>query len=238
MLSHFTWWKVSRIFCGESGDCKSIQSSLNYKRGGVRKMFDFDVEAYLQLNYKPRKRKKRSDLTEMECAKECCRCYCAPYRVKNDRDEVRSGDLPLYLQKSVDDVLKELQDGHVQTFVNILCQYMNEKNLRSADVWQNSNISKSTFSKLLCQKDPKPQKETVLALCIGLQLNVVEARKFMSAAGYTFSSSNRRDLVVKCFIENSYYKIDELNDVLYGYGLGTLPKDRNMKEKPLEMREV
>ena len=60
-------------------------------------------------------------------------------------------------------------------------------------------------------------------MCIGLKLNLDETLDLMEKAGYTLSESIKRDLVVKYFIEEKIYKMDDLNIVLDDMNLKLFP---------------
>ena len=59
-----------------------------------------------------------------------------------------------------------------------------------------------------------PKKNNVLALCIGLRLNIDEADDFVKKAGYSFSRGNKHDYIVRYFIENEDYNIYKINEIL------------------------
>ena len=57
----------------------------------------------------------------------------------------------------------------------------------------------------------------MLALCIGLQLNLQEGEEFLNLAGYSFSNTSKYDLMIKFFLKNEIYDLDTINDLLYQY---------------------
>ena len=59
-----------------------------------------------------------------------------------------------------------------------------------------------------------PKKNNVLALCIGLRLNIYEADDFVMKAGYSFSVGNKHDYIVRYFIENEIYDVYKINEIL------------------------
>lgn len=99
------------------------------------------------------------------------------------------------------------------------------------EVYKNSLIAKSAFLKMYNSPDASPQKETALALCIGMKLTLEEANDFLGILGYSFSERKLQDLIVKCFVENEYYDIYKLNLSLEEWHQGPVPKHRFMKEK-------
>ena len=54
----------------------------------------------------------------------------------------------------------------------------------------------------------------MLALCIGLRLNIYEADDFVMKAGYSFSVGNKHDYIVRYFIENEIYDVYKINEIL------------------------
>lgn len=87
-----------------------------------------------------------------------------------------------------------------------------------------ANISKQYFSKLL-KGQVKPSKEKVLALAVGLRLNLDEAEDFLRLAGYAFSPISQTDAVVVFFLKKKEYNVSMIDIVLFDYGLDTLSKE-------------
>lgn len=88
-------------------------------------------------------------------------------------------------------------------------------------VYKASGISKYTFSKVInFAIDPphQPSRETVAALCIGLKLSLDEAQDFYNVAGYYLGKTDLVDKVVRFFITEKLYEIDEVNLCLLYYG--------------------
>lgn len=123
-------------------------------------------------------------------------------------------------KKSLDNVLKGI---YTDSFEKHLQQLINKKELKNAEVYAAANISKQYFSKLL-KGQVKPSKEKVLALAVGLQLNVDETIDFLRLAGYALSPISQTDAVVEYFIENEDYNVMKIDIVLFDYGLDTLSK--------------
>ena len=64
-----------------------------------------------------------------------------------------------------------------------------------------------------------PSKEKVIALAIGLHLNMDETKDILKVAGYAFSPYSQTDIVVKYFINNKDYNVIKLDILLYDFGL-------------------
>lgn len=110
-----------------------------------------------------------------------------------------------------------------ETWQQALFKWIDDKELKDPDVYKRANISKQTFSKIRGDINYQPNKDTSIQLCIGLKLNIDDSLDLLRKAGYSLSNSIKRDLVVKYFIENRIYNIDELNLVLEELELKLFP---------------
>lgn len=121
---------------------------------------------------------------------------------------------------SLDDVLKGIC---TDSFEKHLQKTINKKGLKNSEVYAAANISKQYFSKLL-KGQVKPSKEKMLALAVGLRLNLDEAVDFLRIAGYALSPISQTDAVVEYFIEHEDYNVLKIDIVLFDYGLDPLSK--------------
>ena len=159
-----------------------------------------------------------------------------PYQNLNVREsEVRdtqheyshsSLNIPDFLRKrKLEDVSESLEDAlkkiYTESFEKHLQQLINKKGLKNSEVYATSNISKQYFSKLLKGK-VKPSKEKVLALAVGLRLNIDETVDFLRIAGYALSPISQTDKVVEYFIKNKDYNVIKIDIVLFDFGLEPL----------------
>ena len=121
---------------------------------------------------------------------------------------------------SLDDALKDM---YTDSFEKHLQQYINKKGLKNSEVYAAANISKQYFSKLL-KGQVKPSKEKVLALAVGLHLNLDETVDFLRLAGYALSPISQTDVIVEYFIRREEYNVMKIDIVLFDYGLDPLSK--------------
>ncbi|MBR3646414.1 MAG: macro domain-containing protein [Lachnospiraceae bacterium] len=119
---------------------------------------------------------------------------------------------------SLDDKLKEI---YTDSFEKHLQKMINKKGLKNSEVYAAANISKQYFSKLL-KGQVKPSKEKMLALAVGLRLNIDETADFLKIAGYALSPISQTDAVVEYFIQNKDYNVIKIDIVLFDYGLEPL----------------
>ena len=125
---------------------------------------------------------------------------------------------PRDVSESLEDALKKI---YTESFEKHLQQLINKKGLKNSEVYATSNISKQYFSKLLKGK-VKPSKEKVLALAVGLRLNIDETVDFLRIAGYALSPISQTDKVVEYFIKNKDYNVIKIDIVLFDFGLEPL----------------
>ena len=124
-------------------------------------------------------------------------------------------------EPSLEDTLKSI---YTESFEKHLQQLINKKGLKNSEVYATANISKQYFSKLL-KGQVKPSKEKVLALAVGLRLNLDETVDFLRIAGYALSPISQTDAVVRYFILHEDYNVIKIDIVLFDYGLDPLSKN-------------
>ncbi len=118
------------------------------------------------------------------------------------------------LEEVLKGIYKESFEKHLQMLIN-------KKGLKNSEVYVAANISKQYFSKLL-KGTVKPSKEKVLALALGLRLNMDETVDFLRMAGYALSPISQTDAVVGYFIEHKMYSVIKIDIVLFDFGLDPL----------------
>ena len=119
---------------------------------------------------------------------------------------------------SLEDALKNI---YTDSFEKHLQKLINKKGLKNSEVYAAANISKQYFSKLL-KGQVKPSKEKMLALAVGLRLNMDETVDFLRIAGYALSPISQTDTVVEYFIRKQEYNVLKIDIVLFDYGLEPL----------------
>jgi len=121
-------------------------------------------------------------------------------------------------QVSLEDALKNI---YTDSFEKYLQKLINKKGLKNSEIYAAANISKQYFSKLL-KGQVKPSKEKMLALAVGLHLNMDETVDFLRIAGYALSPISQTDTVVEYFIRKQEYNVLKIDIVLFDYGLEPL----------------
>ncbi len=121
---------------------------------------------------------------------------------------------------------KENEKKAEDTFSDRLFKIMNERGLKYSTVYKKANMNRQHFSKINCDPSYIPKKTTVIALCIALELDIMDAEDLMQRAGYAFSPAIPFDRIAKNFIASGETNIWELNAALAAENLPQLvPKE-------------
>ena len=114
---------------------------------------------------------------------------------------------------SLDQVIRNLGES----FQARLLRMIDERGLTDAEVYHRANISKQVFSKIRCSEDYIPKKKTVVALAVGLRLNLDDTKDLLAAAGFTLTNNSLFDVIVSFCIEYGIYDVYEINELLFKY---------------------
>jgi O-acetyl-ADP-ribose deacetylase (regulator of RNase III) len=113
----------------------------------------------------------------------------------------------------VEDFLKKTGE----TFTTRLLRFIDERGLTDANAYHKANISRQVFSTIRNKTNYQPKKETILAFCIALELDLTETLELLKTAGYTLSDCKQSDLIVQYFIEQREYNIHLVNQTLFKF---------------------
>lgn len=115
--------------------------------------------------------------------------------------------------------LKERIKHMSDTFQEYLFYLIEKNGLTNVEVYKRAIIDKRQFSKIKNNPEYHPDKETALRLCIGVQLNLDEAKDLLARAGYALSPCELRDIIFSYFIEREIYDATEIEVTLEEHGL-------------------
>lgn len=118
--------------------------------------------------------------------------------------------------------LDDLLEAKEPTFQQMLLGIMDEKGIPPAKCYKKANIDRKLFSKIQCNVDYNPSKNTVMAFAVALELSLDETEELLMKAGFAFSDANKKDRVIRYFIMNRHYDIVDINQALFKYGLSLL----------------
>lgn len=128
----------------------------------------------------------------------------------------------VYYQTELYPTEKDLESEMGPTFSQVLFKYIREKGISETECYKRSNLDRRLFSKIRSDKNYQPDKQTVLALIIGLRLTSDEANDLMEVSGYSLSRSIKRDLALIYLLRQQVYDINIVNEVLHSLKLKTL----------------
>ena len=122
---------------------------------------------------------------------------------------------------TLENMLKESEKLNYKLY-SLICKYMSEKGYKSdADFYNSIFMSRQNFARIR-NKSANIGKDCILWIVCGLGLNYIEAYQVLNAAGYTFKSNDKRDVVISYIMKNvPDYTFDMVNDVLYHFNLRT-----------------
>lgn len=137
--------------------------------------------------------------------------------------------LDKYLQASQTIVMEEFKsamapglEDHLaqasQGFKAYLFELIDSSGLTDVQVYKRANLDRRLFSKIKNLEGYRPSKNTVLALSLGLGLDLESSDRLLEEAGYAFSPSSRSDLIIQYFIINKDHNIYRVNEALFNYG--------------------
>ncbi|MBQ6221131.1 MAG: macro domain-containing protein [Solobacterium sp.] len=140
-----------------------------------------------------------------------------PGNLYRPEEEPADFSAPIPGEESLQRRLKDVVEQTQETFQEKLLRMIDERGLTDVEVYKRANIDRKLFSKIRCNPEYHPRKETVLALAAALHLNLDETRDLLQRAGKALSPADKADVIVQFCIENEVYDIYEINALLFMY---------------------
>lgn len=119
---------------------------------------------------------------------------------------------------SVNRNIENLMDQLEETFSQRLLRMIDERGMTDSEAYTKAYVDRRHFSKIRKDVNYVPNKKTVLAFTIALELSLDEAKDLLASAGFALSRSSKTDIIVAYFLQNKIYDMFEINDVLDAYG--------------------
>ncbi len=113
---------------------------------------------------------------------------------------------------------KFLSQNKTKSFRELLFSFIDKSGLKDSDVYRKAGIDRRLFSKVRCNENYVLCKENILKLCVSLRLNLDDTSKLLESAGYSLSTTNNYDLILRYCIINKIYDIDTVWGYLFDYG--------------------
>lgn len=110
-----------------------------------------------------------------------------------------------------------LSQNKTKSFRELLFSFIDRSGLKDSDVYRKAGIDRRLFSKVRCNENYVLCKENILKLCVSLRLNLSDTSKLLESAGYSLSTTNNYDLILRYCIINKIYDIDTVWGYLFDY---------------------
>ena len=115
---------------------------------------------------------------------------------------------------SINDFIKEADDILQDNIRNLILS----KQLDEVEVYKKADIDRKLFSKIRTQPDYHPNKNTLLRLCLAMNLDTDETEDLLKSAGYSLSKSLRSDLILRYCFGHHIFDVITVNQILDHYG--------------------
>ena len=118
------------------------------------------------------------------------------------------------MNRNIDNLMNQLEE----TFSQRLLRMIDERGMTDSEAYAKAYVDRRHFSKIRKDINYVPNKKTVLAFTIALELSLDEAKDLLASAGFALSRSSKTDIIVAYVLQNKIYDMFEINDVLDAYG--------------------
>lgn len=108
-----------------------------------------------------------------------------------------------------------------ENFNDLLFSYIDEKGCKDSEIYKKVDIDRKLFSKIRCSNDYIPRRNTIIKLCLALELDKAKFNKLLNSAGYSLSKT-KFDLIITYCLDNNIYDLNVINDYLYTYSNAVL----------------
>ena len=92
------------------------------------------------------------------------------------------------------------------------------KDLDEVAIYKKADVDRKLFSKIRTQSDYHPNKNTILKLCLAMNLNTDETEELLKTAGFSLSKSLRFDLILRYCFTHQIFDVITVNQILDHYG--------------------
>ena len=200
-------------------EAESLFTSLNSEDSSDRESFEIFYSLFFKLRFydnRPRYSYKEgcvppeSDKLVYLGAETSEKTYRAEGKTE---EEVKKKILEL-IEK---DFMESIKAKKHETFSEMVERIIVEKGMKSTEFYKAADIDRKTYSAMRNNIKYQPKKETAIASCFGLKLDLKQSFILLCTAGYSLSSSIKRDVIIMYAI-NSKLTVDDANELLDAAG--------------------
>ncbi|WP_409296875.1 hypothetical protein V1498_03215 [Peribacillus sp. SCS-26] len=121
-----------------------------------------------------------------------------------------------------DDLEDYIKGKQKPSFKDILFTFIDLRGIPDSEIYKKAGIDRRHFSKIRSAAGYRPRKDTIISLALALKLGQEDTEDLLYAAGYSFSSSETRDLIILFCLERNIHDKQDVNFALHQHGAKTL----------------
>lgn len=118
---------------------------------------------------------------------------------------------------SDDATLDDMTMGDGENFHEAFERYVENSEMKSSEIYGRANITKSLYSKIMCNNDYRPRKETIIALAFAMELGLEDTEYLLMKAGHAMSDCSKFDVICRYFFERNIFDVFAINETLYDH---------------------
>lgn len=109
-----------------------------------------------------------------------------------------------------------------ETYNEIVSCYLKDSSKDESYICDKYHFEKNYFSNLRSNPKYTPSKGEAIIVCFAFHLSYEHTRALLKSAGYALTNSEKSDLIIRFFLENKEYNINDLDYVLNHFELPTI----------------
>lgn len=195
---------IDKYYVSEQDDIKMDKE--------MKSVFDRISEFRRKRAERKQSKDESSDMADYEIDESAAESFDFSSMQKNKITQPMSENMTA--NRKIDDLMNQMEE----TFSQRLLRMIDEREMSDSEAYTKAYVDRRHFSKIRKDVNYTPNKKTVLAFCIALELTLDETKDLLGCAGFALSRSSKTDIIVTYFLQNKIYDMFEINDVLDAYG--------------------